>query len=112
MPIVTSTKSLPTLCVKGEGEPGFASSAPLEAAYRHIARYPTSGLPRYGYELDMPGLRAWPVKRHPYPVFYIERDDRIEVWRVKRREHQPFYPLPSWERGKGPYRHTETVHET
>ena len=108
---MTSTKSLPTLCVKGEGEPGFASSAPLEAAYRRIARYPTSGLPRYGYELDMPGLRAWPVKRHPYPVFYIERDDRIDVWRVKRREHQPFYPLPSWERGKGPRLRTEAARE-
>jgi toxin ParE1/3/4 len=27
-------------------------------------------------------LRNWAVKGFPYLVFYIERDDHIEVWRV------------------------------
>lgn len=30
------------------------------------------------------GLRSWPLARYPYPylVFYIERDDHIDVWRL------------------------------
>ena len=54
----------------------------LERAYRHIARHPASGASRYSHELDLPGLRAWPLKRYPYSVFFVERSDHIDVWRV------------------------------
>lgn len=54
----------------------------LERAYRHIGRYPASGSPRYGHELNLPGLRIWPLKRFPHLVFYVECADRIDVWRV------------------------------
>ena len=64
----------------------------LEKAYRHIARHPASGSPRYAQELDLPGLRAWPLKRHPYLVFYVERDDHIDVWRVLHSQRD----LPAW----------------
>ena len=64
----------------------------METAYRHIARHPASGLPRYGHELDVPGLRAWPVKQYPYLVFYVERDDHIDVWRVLHGQRN----IPSW----------------
>ena len=40
----------------------------LEVAYRHIARHPATGSPRYGHELDLPGLRSWPLKRYPHIV--------------------------------------------
>ena len=54
----------------------------LEAAYAHIARHPASGLSRYTHELDLPGLLYWPLSRYPHLVFYIQRDDHIDVWRV------------------------------
>ncbi len=30
----------------------------------------------------MPGLHTWPLKRYPYLVFYRDRGDHIDVWRV------------------------------
>ncbi len=66
----------------------------LERAYRHIARHPASGSPRYAQELDLPGLRVWPLKRYPHLVFYVERDDHIDVWRVLHSQRD----LPVWMR--------------
>jgi toxin ParE1/3/4 len=63
---------------------GFLTA--LEQAYDHIARHPATGSPRYAHELDLPGLRFWPVRRYPYLVFFIERDDHIDVWRVLHGE--------------------------
>ena len=54
----------------------------LEQAYAHISRNAPTGSPRCAHELDLPGLRFWPLKRYPYLVFYVERDDHIDVWRV------------------------------
>lgn len=68
----------------GEGELqaalGFVDE--LEAAYTHIAKYPASGSSRCAWELDLPGLRSWPLRRYPHLVFYHERHDHIDVWRV------------------------------
>lgn len=36
----------------------------------------------YVRELNLPGLRAWPLKRHPCIVVYFEQPDCIDVWRV------------------------------
>ena len=77
---------------EGGAQAGLHFIGVLEAAYKHIARHPAAGLPRYGHELDIPGLRAWPLKRHPYLVFYIEREDRIDVWRVLHGQRD----IPSW----------------
>jgi toxin ParE1/3/4 len=54
----------------------------LQTAYRAIADHPAAGSPRYAHELSLPGLRSRGVKRYPYLVFYIEHDDRIDIWRV------------------------------
>ena len=54
----------------------------LEQAFDHVSRHPASGSPRYAYELDVPGLRSWPLKRFPYIVFFVEREDHVDVWRV------------------------------
>ena len=54
----------------------------LEKAYAHISRHAAAGSPRYAHELNLPGLRFWPVTRFPYLVFYFERDDVVDVWRV------------------------------
>jgi len=54
----------------------------LEQAYTHIGRHFAVGSPRYAHELDLPGLRSWPLMHYPYIVFYVECDDHIDVWRV------------------------------
>lgn len=54
----------------------------LEQAYAHIGRHPATGSPRYAHELNLPGLRSWPLTRYPYLVFYVEHPDHVDVWRV------------------------------
>jgi len=54
----------------------------LERALHQISRHPHSGSLRFSYELDIPELRAWPLARFPYLVFYVEREGEIDVWRV------------------------------
>jgi toxin ParE1/3/4 len=54
----------------------------LERAYTHIGHHPATGSPRYAHELNLPGLRSWPLARYPHLVFYVERSDHIDVWRV------------------------------
>ena len=54
----------------------------LQAAIFAISRHPAAGSPRYGQELDLPGLRSRVVARFPYAVFYVERERDVDVWRV------------------------------
>ena len=77
-----------------EGAPqaalGFIDA--LEQAYAHIGRYPATVSSRYAHELNLPGLRCWPLAHHPHLVFYVERDDHIDVWRVLHGQRD----LPAW----------------
>lgn len=54
----------------------------LEYAYSQLARHPNMGSLRYAYELNIPELRSWALRRYPHLVFYVERPDHIDVWRV------------------------------
>lgn len=54
----------------------------LAQAYEHLGHHAATGSPRYGNELGLAGLRAWPLTRYPFLVFYLECDDHIDVWRV------------------------------
>lgn len=54
----------------------------LEDAYRFIAENPAAGSPRYGLMLDIPGSRSWRVRGFPHLIFYIERTDLLDVWRI------------------------------
>ena len=54
----------------------------IEEVFRHIDRHPGMGSPRYAHELDLPGLQFWVCHRFPYLVFYVERPEVVEVWRV------------------------------
>jgi len=54
----------------------------LEQAYWHLSRNPGTGSLRYAHELDVLGLRCWHLTHYPYLIFYVERDDCIDVWRV------------------------------
>jgi toxin ParE1/3/4 len=69
---------------------GFINA--LEKAYGHIGRHPAIGSPRYAHELNLPGLRSWPLTRYPYLVFYVERPDHIDVWRVLNGQRD----IPAW----------------
>jgi toxin ParE1/3/4 len=64
----------------------------LENAYRHIGRHPATGSPRYAHELNLPGLRSWPLTRYPYLVFYVEHPDHVDVWRVLQGQRD----IPAW----------------
>ena len=67
----------------------------LEMAYVRIGRHPSAGSPRYAHELDLPGLRAWPLRRFPHLVFYMEREDHIDVLRVLHGKRD----IPAWLQG-------------
>ncbi|MBL8390225.1 MAG: type II toxin-antitoxin system RelE/ParE family toxin [Hydrogenophaga sp.] len=64
----------------------------LERAYRHLGRQPATGSPHYAHELNLPGLRSWPLTRYPHLVFYVEQADHVEVWRVLHGARD----IPSW----------------
>lgn len=64
----------------------------LERAYTHIGRHPASGSPRYAHELNLPGLRFWPLTRFPHLVFYFEHTDHVDVWRVLHGQRD----IPAW----------------
>ena len=64
----------------------------LQSAYRMLIDQPAAGSPRYAHELAVPGLRSRRLKRYPYLVFYIERSDHIDVWRVLHAQRD----IPAW----------------
>ena len=64
----------------------------LEQAYAHIARHPATGSPRYAHELNLPGLRFWPLAHYSHLVFYVERPEHIDVWRVLHGQRD----IPAW----------------
>lgn len=54
----------------------------IESAFSHLNAHPESGSPRYATELDLPGLRHWPLDKLPYLIFYVVNVNVIDVWRV------------------------------
>lgn len=64
----------------------------IEHAFTHIGRHPAAGSPRYAHELNLPGLRCWPLKRYPYLVFYAEHHDHVDVWRILHAQRD----IPAW----------------
>jgi toxin ParE1/3/4 len=77
-----------------EAEPAVAERFidALEAAYRLIGEHPASGSPRYAHELALPGLRCLPLKGFPWLVFYVAREDHLDVWRVLHAQRD----IPAW----------------
>jgi toxin ParE1/3/4 len=66
----------------------------LEQSYAHIGRHPATRSSRHAHELILPGLRAWPLSRYPYLVFYVEQQDHVDVWRVLHVQRD----IPLWMR--------------
>jgi len=67
-------------------EAGLATALRFIDAYEadclHISNHTSSGSPRFGWELDRPGLRVWPVNDFGYLAFYVDEGDFIDLWRV------------------------------
>lgn len=63
-----------------------------EKACSHIGRHPATGSPRFAHELNLPGLRCWPLTRYPPLVFYLDRPDHVDVWRVLQGQRD----IPLW----------------
>ena len=78
----------------GENAPdaalGFVDA--LERAYSHIGRHPGSGSSRYAHELNLPGLRFWPLRKYSHLIFYVERSDHVDVWRILHGHRD----IPAW----------------
>ena len=69
----------------------------LERACAQVAIHPAPGSSRYAHELSLPSLRVWPLKRFPYLLFCVERDDHVDVWRLLHAERD----IPEWLRESG-----------
>lgn len=68
----------------------------IELALAGLARRPGAGSPRYGQLTGIADLKSWPLGRFPYLVFYVERADKIEIWRMlhARRDIAPMLEEP------------------
>ncbi len=77
---------------EGSQQAALGFIAEIEQAYTHLTKHPNIGSPRYAYELDIPGLRSWSLYRYPHLIFYIERKDHVEVWRVLNGKRD----IPAW----------------
>ena len=64
----------------------------VQRAYSHIGKHPASGSTRYAHELDIPGLRSWTLNKYPYIVFYVEKPEFVDVWRVLHMD----VDIPEW----------------
>jgi toxin ParE1/3/4 len=54
----------------------------VEVTARRMGKNPGLGFLRFAYELAIPGLRAMTVGRFSSGLFYVERDDAVDVWRL------------------------------
>ena len=64
----------------------------LEAELSNLSRHPLVGSLRYSYELNIPALRSWSLAAFPYIVFYIDRAEFVDVWRVLHARRN----IPAW----------------
>ncbi|MDG0026140.1 hypothetical protein [Trinickia sp. Y13] len=67
----------------------------LRFTLREVAQYYFAR--NNAYELDIPGLRSWPLKRYPHLIFYVTRTDHVDVWRVIDGSRD----IPAWLNDEG-----------
>jgi toxin ParE1/3/4 len=67
---------------EGGERPASAFLDDLEIAFAHIARHPATGSHRFAHELGITELQSWGLRHFPYIVFFVERADHIDAWRV------------------------------
>lgn len=61
-------------------------------ALRRVGAHPRAGASRHAVALKLDGLRFWPIQKFPYLISYIEREDRVDVWRVRHAQRD----IPAW----------------
>ncbi len=54
----------------------------LELSLHQIRHEPGIGSPRLAVSLKEPALRVWPIRGFPYLIFYLNRQDAVEIWRI------------------------------
>lgn len=54
----------------------------LEQTFEQLGAHPGAGSTRWDRELGLPCMRSVSLRRHPYVVFYVDREDVVDVWRV------------------------------
>lgn len=54
----------------------------LDQAFSQLGRYPQMGSPRPEYDLELDGIRSWPLKKFPHLIYYETQGDHIELWRI------------------------------
>ena len=54
----------------------------LLAALDRIEDRPGIGSPRFEQELGLEGLRNWSLDAFPFSIFYFERGEVLDVWRI------------------------------
>ncbi|MFZ4710247.1 MAG: type II toxin-antitoxin system RelE/ParE family toxin [Zwartia sp.] len=59
---------------------GFINA--LDQAFSQLSRYPHMGSPRPEYDLELDGIRSWPLKKFPHLIYYEIQTDHIELWRI------------------------------
>ncbi len=75
-------QALDHLFSEGAADAALSLVDALEVAQQQIAREPGIGSTRHAHELGIPGLRSWALRTHPYLLFYVQRDNHLDVWRV------------------------------
>lgn len=56
--------------------------ADIEACTVRIGRNPAIGSLEFAHDTSISDLRATHLERFPFVIFYVDRGDRIEIWRV------------------------------
>lgn len=89
-------EALDYLFDEGAADAALSFVDALEAAQQQIARQPGIGSTRHAHELGIPGLRSWALSVHPYLLFYVQRGDYLDVWRVlhQRRDLAAWLTAP------------------
>ncbi len=77
---------------EGGEEVALRFVAALEETVRRNGRRPATGSLRHGHEIGIEGLRALPLRRFPYLVFYREAAGHLEIWRILHMQRD----LPRW----------------
>ena len=62
----------------------------VKRATSRIEEMPAIGSPHFAVELDVEGLRAYPLRNFPYLLFYFEYDDHIDLVRVLHSHRDVF----------------------
>lgn len=64
----------------------------IEQGLMHVGMHPATGSTRYAAVLQLAGLKFWPLRKFPYLIFYIEREESVDVWRVLHGQRD----IPAW----------------